>query len=201
MQISHVAIFFAAICIHSPNLVYRTPSFLPSPHPPPPALLSPHTLLTTPTTPCPLLLPCSFSYSLFTSCLFQPQPSMAHLHPCLPHPSLPSNSTPHGINLYLSLLQPAASRQPSATSRPIFNLAFILLQGSCWRACSACEGVKPPGFGVENPGSAAAHGGPWFFGIGGSWDHAAISVMQAPQSGLAIGCNCIGVGICCSVRC
>jgi hypothetical protein len=123
MQISHVAIFFAAFCIHSPNLVYRTPSFLPSPHPPASALLSPHTPLTTPTTPCPLLLPCCYAYSPLTSCLFQPQPSMAHLHPCLPHPSLPSNSTPHGTYLNLTLLQPAASRQSSATSRPISNFA------------------------------------------------------------------------------
>jgi hypothetical protein len=135
MQISHVAIFFAAFCIHSQKLVYRTPSFLPSPHPPPPALLSPHTPLTTATTPCPPLLLCCFPYSPMTTCLFQPQPSMAHLHPWLPHPSHPSNYTPHGTNLNLTLLQPVASRQPSATPSRISNLAYNLLQGSCWLAC------------------------------------------------------------------
>ena len=88
------------------------------------------------------------SYSPMTTCLFQPQPSMAHLHPCLPHPSLSSNSTPHGTNLNLTLLQPAASRQPSATPSRISNLACNVLEGSCWLACSACEVVKPLGFGV-----------------------------------------------------
>ena len=147
MQISHVAIFLAAFCIHSQKLVYRTPSFLPSPHPPPYVLLSTHTP-DHPHHPLPPSASLLLSCSPMTTCLFQPQPSMAHLHPCLPHPSLSSNSTPHGTNLNLTLLQPAASRQPSATPSRISNLACKVLQGSCWLACSACEVVKPLGFGV-----------------------------------------------------
>ena len=141
MQISNVAIFLAAFCIHSQKLVYPLISPLSSS----PAVCAPLSTHTPdhPHHPLPPSASLLLSYSPMTTCLFQPQPSMAHLHPCLPHPSLSSNSTPHGTNLNLTLLQPAASRQPSATPSRISNLACNVLQGSCWLACSACEVLNP----------------------------------------------------------
>ena len=141
MQISHVFASTPKTCLQDPLISPLSSS---------PAVSAPLSTHTPdhPHHPLPPSASLLLSYSPMTTCLFQPQPSMAHLHPCLPHPSLSSNSTPHGTNLNLTLLQPAASRQPSATPSRISNLACNVLQGSCWLACSACEVVKPLGFGV-----------------------------------------------------
>lgn len=145
---SDVAIFLLHFALLLQNPSHRTPPFVSPPNPLPSGPLPPCTPLTTSTTPRPPSLPCCSPHSTFTACPSAPPPGLIHSHPYLAHPVHPCKPSPQGRTLSMWLHPYGARHQPSTSCNPMYKLASKLLEAMCWLVGSACEVVKPLGFGL-----------------------------------------------------
>lgn len=145
---SHVRNFLLHFAVLPQKPTHRTPPFVSSPNPLPSGPLSPCTPLTTSPTPYPPFLPCCSPYSTFTTCPSATPPALTHSHPYLAHPVQLCKTLSSTKTLSLLLHPSGARHQPSTPCNPIYKLACKLPEEMCWLVGSACELVKPLGFGL-----------------------------------------------------